>query len=422
LINVGLLLYEGSERNRMIRFGIIADDLTGALDTGVQFSKQELQTVVLIDGDMSKGVDVLVIDTESRSDPPKKAYEKVRKAAQRFKGVPVYKKIDSTLRGNLGPELEAIMDELGFEKAVVAPAFPAHGRTTMGGRQLVHGLSLKETSLAEDPLCPNTDYIPALLSQQAKQEVGHLTLEVVNRGPATLAEEIERRSEEILVIDAVQESHLRSIAQVVYSLHDHCLACGSAGLAQELPEAFRFHSKNRQRREDERRDFPVFIVAGSRHQATIEQLREVERELGAQVVEPETTLLLDEEKRSAEISRVVDEMDRSLEEKKDVILTPVLKGHLPEKREEIALGLGEIAKLVVERGSLSGLFLTGGETAIHICRALGISAIRVDEEISPGMPAGTVLRRPYEGLRLVTKAGGFGDKKAMIRAILYLRS
>lgn len=408
----------------MIRFGVIADDLTGALDTGVQFSKQGLQTVVLLDGELPTGVDVLVIDTESRSDVPKKAYEKVREAGRRFKGLPVYKKIDSTLRGNWGLELEAIMDELGFEKAVVAPAFPANGRTTMEGQQLVHGLALKETSLAGDPLCPNTDYIPALLSQQAKRKVGHVNLGVVERGPARLAEEIGTRAEAILVIDSTKESHLRSIAQAVYLLRDECLACGSAGLAQELPGAFRFRSKNRTRRKDGngRRDFPVLAVAGSRHQATIEQLREVEGELGVQVVEPEVTRLLDEEKRSAETRRVVDVIDRSLGEKKDVILTPVFKGYLPEKRGEIALSLGEIAKLVVERGSLSGLFLTGGEIAIHVCRALGISAIRVDKEVSPGMPAGSVLQGPYEGLRLLTKAGGFGDNKAMIRAILYLRS
>ena len=285
----------------MIRFGIIADDLTGALDTGVQFSKQGLQTVVVLDGELPKGVDVLVTDTESRSDPPNEAYEKVRKASRRFERVPIYKKIDSTLRGNVGPELEAIMDELGFEKAVVAPAFPSNGRTTVQGRQLVHGLPLKETSLAEDPLCPDMDYIPALLSQQVKRNVAHVNLGVVDRGPTTLAYEIGSRSEEILVIDATRESHLSSIAQAVYLLGDKCLACGSAGLAQELPGAFCFRGKNLKRREDGRRDFPVLVVAGSRHQATIEQLREAERELGAQVVEPEIALLLDEEKRSAEI-------------------------------------------------------------------------------------------------------------------------
>lgn len=410
----------------MIKFGIIADDLTGALDSGVQFNKRGLQTVVLIGGDVPEGLDVLVIDTESRRDSPKKAYRKVREAARRFKGLPLYKKIDSTLRGNLGSELEAVMDALGFEKAVVAPAFPSNGRITIGGQQLVHGLPLKETSLAEDPLCPETNYIPALLSQQAKRKVGHLKLEVVERGFATLADEIIRScSEEILVVDATRDSQLRSIAKAVHLLGDRCLACGSAGLAQELAGALYFNSRNITRRKegDGRRDLPVLVVAGSRHRATVEQLREVEIELGARIVEPEITRLLDKEKWPTEINRVVDEVDRSLGEKKDVILTPVFKGCLAERQEEIALGLGEIVKLVVERaGYLSGLFLTGGETAIHICRALGISAIRVDQEVSPGMAVGSVLRGLCQGLRLVTKAGGFGDQKAIVRAVLYLRS
>jgi len=417
-----LLLRARRREKRVSRFGIIADDLTGALDTGVQFSKRRLHTVVLIDQDVSGDWDILVIDTESRGYPRAKAYEKAREAARRVERVPIYKKIDSTLRGNVGAELEAIMDEIGFEKAIVAPAFPAHGRTTVEGQQFVNGLPLKETWLATDPLSPTTDHVPSLLAQQVKRQVGHVSLEVVRRGPRALAEEIRGRSEEILVVDATDEHHLRCIAEVASLLHDHWLACGSAGLAQELPVAFGFRGNRVIETASSKSHLPVLVVAGSRHNATVEQLRTVQEELGARLVQPRISHVVDESKRSAEIRRTSDQIHFWLGDKRDVILSSVFEEYVPKRRTEVAQVLGEIAQLVIERGNLCAVLLTGGATAIHTCRACDISAIQVEEEISPGISAGTVLQGTYEGLRLVTKAGGFGDKRAIVRAIIYLRS
>jgi uncharacterized protein YgbK (DUF1537 family) len=406
----------------VIKFRIVADDLTGALDAGVQFSKQGLLTIVPLHGGATMEVDVIVADTESRGDAPWQAYEKTRDVARGFGRVPVFKKVDSTLRGNLGPELEALMDELAFEKAIVAPAFPANGRTTLRGQQLIHGLPLKRTSLAADPLCPKTDYLPALLSLQARRRVAHIDLGVVQRGPTKLAEEIRRRSEEILAVDATKQSHLRTIAQAIRLLGNKCVSCGSAGLAQELPGTFHLRGNNwvRSEKAGGGPGLRVLVVAGSRHPTTIQQLEEVHRELGAEIVEPETTNLVDKQKRSAEIGRIAEHIGQLLREKGHAILAPVFGEHLPGNRREIASALGAIVKLVAEGQSLSALFLTGGETAINVCRALGVAAIQVEEEVSPGIPAGTVLGQPCGGVRLVTKAGGFGDKKAITKAIAYL--
>ncbi len=405
----------------MNRFVIIADDLTGALDTAVQFSKQRLHTLVLIDDDALGDWDVLAIDTESRGYSQEEAYEKAREAARKVAGVPIYKKIDSTLRGNVGAELEAIMDQLGFEKAVVAPAFPANGRTTVEGQQLVNGLPLNETSLAMDPECPITAHIPTLLAQQVKRKVAHVGLAVVNRGSRALAEEIERRPEEILVVDATNEHHLRCIAEVASLLHDRWLACGSAGLAHGLPAAFGLRGNRVIKSRDRRCGLPVLVVAGSYHRTTVEQVRSLQEELKACLVQPRITHVLDKTKRSTEMSRVLNEINLRLGEKRDVVISFVFEEYVAERRKDVAQILGEIARLVVEKGNLSALFLTGGTTAIHTCRACGISAIQVEEEISPGISAGSVLQGPYKGLTLATKAGGFGDEKAIVRAILHLR-
>lgn len=119
------------------RIAVIADDLTGASDSGVQFARKGLRTQVIFDwlglSDGKDSLDTVVIDTDSRSIPGSMAYDRVSQAAYVLKQkgfTSIYKKLDSTLRGNLGQEIKAVMDVYGFEAAAVVPAFPRIGRTT----------------------------------------------------------------------------------------------------------------------------------------------------------------------------------------------------------------------------------------------------------------------------------------------------
>ncbi len=169
---------------------VIADDLTGANDTGVQFAKQGLKTIVLmrVPGSLSElDEDVLVVDTQSRALSPAEAYQKVTETALLFKNrdqfQTLYKKIDSTLRGNLGTEIDAIMDVCGLELAIVAPAFPRNGRITVGGCHFLGNAPLEATEIARDPLCPVSEsHIPTLLAKQTKRRVGHIGIKSIIAG------------------------------------------------------------------------------------------------------------------------------------------------------------------------------------------------------------------------------------------------
>src|SRR5512136_1164630 len=169
---------------------VIADDLTGANDTGVQFAKQGLKTLVLIGVPASLAEldeDVLVVDTQSRASSPTEAYQKVTQTALLFKDrdrfQTIYKKIDSTLRGNLGSEIDAIMDARGLELAIVAPAFPANGRMTVGGCHFLGNAPLEATEISRDPLCPVTEsHIPTLIAAQTRRKVGHVGIKSVMAG------------------------------------------------------------------------------------------------------------------------------------------------------------------------------------------------------------------------------------------------
>ena len=166
-----------------VGLGIIADDLTGALDTGVQFSVRAVNSVVTLIERRHPDAVCLVVDTESRSIPPRMAEERVRRAARLLRGRLIYKKIDSTMRGNVGVELAATIQELGVHKALVAPAFPANGRTTSGGRLLVGHGSLERIGLtgasrgtADGPS------VPDMLLSQMNEPIGLVGIDIVEQG------------------------------------------------------------------------------------------------------------------------------------------------------------------------------------------------------------------------------------------------
>lgn len=396
-------------------FGIIADDLTGAMDSGAQFGKVGLRTVLHLGPASVDDAEVVALDTESREDPPKLAYEKVGDAARQLKGRVIYKKIDSTLRGNIGYELDGLMDELGLKKALIAPAFPPIGRTTFQGQQLVDGLPLVESAFSEDPLCPTTDHIPTLLGEQSVRSVGHIPLGIVDQGAGPLKEEIGRREEELLVADALSEVHLVSIARVAAHLGISCLTCGSAGLAQALPIGFSFRYQRRQTWRYHPRAGPVLVLAGSRHPATVRQIETVVTRLGVALIK------LDARRIEMAIEEAIAELDEFLRVGRDVIITTASESYLPEKRQVVATGLGNLAADIAKREVLSGMVLAGGSTAFSTCCALGVVTIEIQEEVAPGIAAGVVLEGEHKGIRLVTKAGGFGDDDALLKAIGYLR-
>ena len=152
-------------------YAIIADDLTGAGDAGVQFAAAGLRTRTLRDDwtpESLAGAEVVVVDTASRGLAAEQAYRRVAAAAARLQAAAtqvVYKKIDSTLRGPLGAEIDAVLDACGLNLALVCPAYPANGRTLQDGVLLVGGIPVAETPAAADPHGAGTGEPPSYTAQ-----------------------------------------------------------------------------------------------------------------------------------------------------------------------------------------------------------------------------------------------------------------
>src|SRR5215217_7302215 len=383
---------------------IIADDLTGAADAGVQFVHACYRTVVFFSESevLAEDLDAVSFDTDSRAMPAGFAAKRVLEAARGVREARVvYKKLDSTLRGNVAAELAAALGGARRERAVVAPAFPAAGRTTLGGVQRVHGVRVDETEMANDPHTPvQVAHVPSLLAD-ACSSVDVLSVEdLTDRGRVRRALE----GSECVVADAERDADLEALVRAVPD-PARVLWAGSAGLALALGSVYPGPCAGEAsvQRAPVR---PVLVVVGSLSGVAREQVRRLVVEQG------EVDVPVSGEQADA-VQKAVGAARETLAGGTCAVVRS------PEERvasSESVLGdLAEVAALLSEEGLFEGLVLTGGATAVGVARRLGASGIRLEGEVETGVPMGALIGpRPYP---VVTKAGSFGGQDTLEGAV-----
>lgn len=381
---------------------IIADDLTGAADAGVQLLRAGYRTAVVFHGEKVPAIDLdaVCFDTDSRAMPAGSAENRVLGAVRAARGARiVYKKLDSTLRGNVAAELAVAFGAAGRDLAVVAPAFPAAGRTTVGGTQLVHGVPVDETEMRNDPSTPVREaHLPTLLSG-AFSSVGTLGVEDL-ADPGLVRRALEES--ECVVADAVHNSDLEVLVRAVPDPAG-VLWAGSAGLALALGSVyFGPHAGDAGGYREPAR--PVLVVVGSVSGVAREQVRRLVREYGEVAVE-------------ARGERVSENAVAAVREALAGSACAVV--HSSASRDvsggSVLGSLVEVVGRLSEEGLFGGLVLTGGATAVGVARGLGASGIELEGEVEAGVPAGTLIGpRPYP---VVTKAGSFGGPDTLVGAV-----
>uniref|UniRef100_UPI0005B216F2 four-carbon acid sugar kinase family protein n=1 Tax=Haloferax sp. ATB1 TaxID=1508454 RepID=UPI0005B216F2 len=255
---------------------VIADDLTGATDTGHEFAARGLRTLVSASPAPSENpraeTDVRVVDTDSRYADPSRAAAAVLDAVGPGDHSFVYKKVDSTLRGNLVRETDAVLDATAADLALVAPASPRNGRTTVEGYHLVDGTPVAETAAGDDPDKPvETSHIPTRYAESS-YPVSRLPVNRVATGPAAVADALReqaRADRGIVVADASHERHLEALADGAARPGLDVVYVGSAGLARyvETPPPSGAGPAS-----VPPRDRTVLCVVGSTNPATLDQL------------------------------------------------------------------------------------------------------------------------------------------------------
>jgi uncharacterized protein YgbK (DUF1537 family) len=405
------------------RWLIIADDLTGAADCAIAFAKHGLESVVAWDKHRDAGgVPVLSVDAGTRSLPPEQAAKRQAGvlAAHYSPGLRLYKKIDSTLRGQPAAELAAL---LAFEPArtdgrqriaIVAPAFPATGRITVNGSIVVQGTPLEQTGLwARDHTYASANLVEVLNSAGLSAAV--LPLETSAQGAKAVEAFLigaRERGMAAVVCDAKAESDLAAVAAGSLSMGDEVIWVGSAGLASALVTAETGPARPVQSPPLMTGRKNVLVVVGTLAEASRLQAKTlVESGLVRHVVISPDALFGGPSTPAWQQGS--EQLGEHLFAEEDVLLELELTPNPDLSRG--ALLAQRLAAFIEGAGSFGGLVATGGDTVYALLSKMGVHSIRLLDEVEPGVPLG--MTAGAVSIPVVSKAGAFGDAQTLQRSL-----
>ncbi len=387
---------------------LIADDLTGAADTSAPFASHGLSTRLLLDiqEETPTTTQVTALSTRSRELEPEPAKAAVDYACRwvdqhGLSSSLLFKKIDSTLRGHIADELSVFVDHFNVDRIMVSPAFPSQGRTTLHGKHHVHGIPVSRTTFARNNF---TDNLPERFRKITDLPKHHIPIEML-RGTSQLSSFFEQTG--MFIPDIQSDADMQRFVQAALKAGVRHF-CGAAGLGRALAHALGHPANDEQAFAMCTR--PLLIVAGSRNQATVDQV-ESARKSGVPIVS-----------LNAGHADVAREVESHLVRGKNVIMTsqtPTTDGFTPETVRQV---LGKLVREIILTTRPGMLVMTGGDVAAAICRELDVTGVSIYGEIEPGMPVGSLESSQVAGLPILTKAGGFGDRKAFCRILELAKS
>ena len=424
----------------------VADDLTGGNATGVMISNYGYDAYAVINKDSidvnnMPECDAIIFPTNSRSVDAQSAYNLVYSATQFFSNdeVIIYsKRIDTTCRGNLGSETDAMLDALNNDAiAMVVPCSPQSERMTVGGYVLVKGIPLHKTEAAADPLSSiNTPLPRKLFKKQSKYDIGSISINDMMYGADYISEKIKLYKEEgkrIIIFDAIAQDDMDLIADAVIKskVKFICVDPGPFTATMMSKLVVNTNAKKNFKK--------VLGVIGTTNAVARVQLEEfLEGQPRTLCVYAETEeFLRSPERREKEISRVVNEILYNCHDY-DMCLV-VGDGIYPANRisfktymEYYSTTLDGVSQMIndafaeitdkILRGEkgFRGLYTSGGDITVAVCRQLDVSGIRLVEDVAPLAAHGELLTGDFNGLKIITKGGMVGDKYTLKVCMNYL--
>lgn len=424
---------------------VIADDLTGANATGVLIKKLNYSSYTVMNTErleLSKLAesDCVLYPTDSRAVDPEIAYNRVFNVAKLLKSdsVKIYsKRIDSTLRGNLGQETDALLDALDNQAvAMVVPCFPEAKRILIGGYLLVNTVPLHRTEAAIDPKNPiKTSLAQELFAKQSKYPVASIYMNDLMLGKEHLINRIrdlQSSGVRIIVFDSISLEDMELIAAAVVEceLPFICVDPGSftATVTRKLivPRS-------------QKKSYKILATVGSVNPVAKTQIDELflaQKVFNVYVTTKE--LVESDVRRTDEIDRVVKEVLNNCEAYE--ICTVVGDGIMPENRidfepyakkyncskddvsERINSALAEITYRILNANkAFQGIYTSGGDITVEVSRRFKTAGIRLLDEVIPLAAYGEFISGEFDGLKIITKGGMAGDRNSMNVCIHYLK-
>ncbi|WP_395489292.1 four-carbon acid sugar kinase family protein [Cedecea davisae] len=420
-----------------MKVAIIADDLTGANATAALLSARGFTTMTCLDTHDEKEAhfDVISFSTDSRSVAAAEAY---RRVAERIAGINpehtlISKRIDSTLRGNMGAEVDAVIDSFPHLMAVVVPVYPSSGRICVGGSLLVDGIPLQNTAMRNDPKNPMVESsVVELFRQQTNKNVGYICLRDVLSGENNLSKklrELYRNNVRIVVIDATTGDDILQIALAVQKAKLPCF-CVDPGVFTAQLAWIRFSA-------GQRRTNKILLAIGSVSDLTQRQIKKLryEREVYIETLSPERLIDISLLPESAAplVESLIDKTRNfdvvgidSVEAPEHICSLDRLARKYEVDNHEVSCminrGMAEVVAqvLIKEKSPISGLYGSGGDVMVSITKRLKGRGVVLKDEVEPLTVYGKLVGGLSDGLPLITKGGFVGNDDTLIHCVDYL--
>lgn len=408
----------------MILLLIIADDFTGALDTGVQFAARGIHTKVVVNADIdftTQDTKVLVVDTETRHLSPDKAYNIIYQLVKRSvcAGIPhIYKKTDSALRGNIGAELAALLDATGLKQLPFLPAFPQIGRVTRNGIHYIDGVPVTDSPFGIDPFEPVRH---AVISELIAEQTDY---PVQNFSSLTDTDSFINQKG-ILVFDAEHTDDLANTGKQLLKHNVLHIMAGCAGFGTSLPELLNITP-------DTKCSFPklnprLLVICGSVNPITLTQLDKAEQNGFSRLRLTPEQKLTENYWQSSDGNKELLEIEKLLQSSPHCIIDTNDTGgnqktsdyaekhclDLETIRVRISENLGMLVGKLFTSPALGTLLLTGGDTLLQCMNCIGVHELEPICELAKGV---VLARFTYQGCtrHIITKSGGFGQENLLI--------
>ena len=408
--------------------GIAADDVTGATDSVVQFSRTGWSSRLLLGELLPDSVEpgsALAVNTDARALDTATARHATASAIRNLVTAGadrLYLKIDSTMRGSVGAQVAGALDAWQEQHpgcfAVVCPAYPAMGRTVEDGLLRVHGGPVEDSPAGRDPVTP----VPT--SEFSQLLPGTTTISLSGSPEQDAQAFRDAAGDGVVVVNAASDDDLRALAAALVVAGPTAIPAGSAGLAAAMAvawaeaEAVHAASEPAPTAQGQR----IVVVVSSLHDVARAQTHHLQSQLVStdlRILQPDE-FLLDQPDRLARWAAEELELPESLPRVVVIISPEAVGGSETLSGAAIARCLASVVQQTLARASVGALVLVGGDGARAVLDATRAQALRITGAIQEGIPVGVVEGGTATGKIVVTKAGGFGPVTALLDTVTEL--
>lgn len=414
---------------------IIADDLTGANANCSLMKKIGLQAASFLGTkatDLPENINVLAATTDSRAMTREQAYREVTNKLKIFNPDDIHlysKRIDSTLRGNLGTELNAYQDYFTEKRvAICVPSYPDSGRIVVDGKMYVNGSLLMNTDAGKDPKMPVvSNYVVENFEKDYKGKIKLITISDIEKGKDCIKNELIEAAKEydLIIFDSINNNHIKTIAEAVVESNLEYIAVDPGPFTKELTSLIYKKSSISTK---------AMAVIGSVTQITIDQLKQLKSSYDYYQVDVDPIKLMSMDTIQDEINRCIELTAQNIDNTDLIILTTTpdsidkrldlraVSNDIGISVDDLSLiisrGLANIAKHILEgNDSLSGVFSSGGDITVALAEELLSLGIEIKDEVMPLAAYGRLIGGLKPDLKIVSKGGMVGDNNAMIACI-----